>query len=250
MTGPAVVLIHGAWAGSWVWNPLLEPFTDAGMRPIPVTLPGVGGTLDEPAELDDVVAAVIGQIADVEGPVVIVGHSGGGVVATNVAEALAERVAGVVYVAGMMLPSGGSFVDACDRAGLTAPVGISRYLEYSTDGALSTVPAEAAATIFFHEAAPDDAVSAARKMVPQRESARLISPTWTPERFGRLPRCYIEATLDRSVPIQAQRQMQDLVPGATQVTLDSDHAPQLSAPAAVASAIIDFAVSVTTHPVR
>ncbi|OOL30622.1 hypothetical protein GQ85_18710 [Rhodococcus rhodochrous] len=42
-------------------------------------------------------------------------------------------------------------------------------------------------------------------------------------------RLYVEATLDRTVPLVAQREMQRLVPGARVVTLDTDHAPQLSA---------------------
>ena len=74
-----------------------------------------------------------------------------------------------------------------------------------------------------------------------------MAPTWTPERFGSVPRLYVEATLDRSVPIVTQREMQRLVPGARVVTLDSDHAPQLSARDELAAALAEFATRVAAE---
>jgi pimeloyl-ACP methyl ester carboxylesterase len=53
----------------------------------------------------------------------------------------------------------------------------------------------------------------------------------------------VEATLDRSVPFSAQQEMQRLVPGGRRVTLETDHAPQLSAPAALIAALVEFAVA-------
>ncbi|MDJ0112679.1 alpha/beta hydrolase, partial [Rhodococcus erythropolis] len=80
-----------------------------------------------------------------------------------------------------------------------------------------------------------------RMLVPQLESARLMAPVWTEERFGTVPRLYVECTLDRTVPIEAQRAMQKLVPGAQVVSLDTDHAPQLSRLPELIEAIADFA---------
>lgn len=242
---PTIVLIHGAWAGTWVWDRLLEPLGLAGMRPRPVRLPGVGPTLDRPASLGEVVDEVLRQIDDVEGPLLLVGHSGGGVVATQVAERISERVCGVAYIAGMMLPSDWNFGDLCDAAGLPAPVGIAAFLTVSDDGETTSVPPEAAASVFFQKADPADAIAASRSLCPQRESGRLIAPHWTAERFGRIPRLYVEATDDRSVPVAAQRRMQQLVPGAEVITLGSDHAPQLSEPASVVRAITEFARKAT-----
>jgi len=76
-----------------------------------------------------------------------------------------------------------------------------------------------------------------------------MAPAWTPERFGSIPRLYVEATLDRSVPLVTQRAMQDRVPGARVVTLDSDHAPQLSAREALVAALVDFCAVVGPRPV-
>ncbi|MFD7011361.1 alpha/beta fold hydrolase [Rhodococcus jostii] len=240
-----VVLIHGAWAGSWVWDTLLEPLLNSGYEPHPLDLPGVGSWPDGArTDLDDVADVVVAHIDSLDGPVFVVGHSGGGIVATQVAERLPHRISGMAYVAGMMLPSGSTFGDLCGDLGLPEPVGISAWLESTPDGSGTVVPPEAAAAVFFHESSAGAAIAAARKLLPQLETARLMAPAWTPERFGSVPRLYVEATLDRSVPLVTQRAMQARVPGAQVVTLDSDHAPQLSARAALLTALVDFCASV------
>ncbi len=236
-----VVLVHGAWAGGWVWDTVTGPLRAAGLRPHVVELPGVGGgDDDEVVDLDTLADHVSALVRLLERPAVLVGHSGGGVVVTRVAELIPDRVAGVAFVAGMMLPSGVDFAQLCAGIGLPPDVGISRWLESSADGRETSVPPEAAAAVFFHDALEGDAIAAARRLRPQRESARLISAAWTPARFGTLPRLYVEATGDRTVPIIAQRRMQQLTPGARVVTLHTGHAPQLSAPGHLCAALVGF----------
>lgn len=237
-----VVLVHGAWAGGWVWDTVTGPLRAAGLRPHVVDLPGVGGgDDDEVVDLDTLADHVSALVRLLERPAVLVGHSGGGVVVTRVAELIPDRVAGVAFVAGMMLPSGVDFAQLCAGIGLPPDVGISRWLESSADGRMTSVPPEAAAAVFFHDALEGEAIAAARRLHPQRESARLISAAWTPARFGALPRLYVEATGDRTVPIIAQRRMQQLTPGARVVTLHTGHVPQLSAPGHLCAALAGFA---------
>lgn len=236
-----VVLVHGAWAGGWVWDTVTGPLRAVGLRPLVVELPGVGGgDDDEVVDLDTLADHVSALVRLLERPAVLVGHSGGGVVVTRVAELIPDRVAGVAFVAGMMLPSGVDFAQLCAGIGLPTDVGISRWLESSADGRETSVPPEAAAAVFFHDALEGEAIAAARRLRPQRESARLISAAWTPARFGTLPRLYVEATGDRTVPIIAQRRMQQLTPGARVVTLHTGHAPQLSAPGHLCAALVGF----------
>ncbi|WAC54345.1 alpha/beta fold hydrolase [Gordonia sp. SL306] len=246
---PAAVLIHGAWAGPWVWDLVTPYLAEAGIDTRCPDLPG-SGTWEpfEAVALPDLVDHVVGELGDIEGPMVVIGHSGGGVVATAVAERLCRtgdtRPAGLGVVAGMMLPAGMDFGELCDAAGLTAPVGISAFTEPTADGRGTIVGAAAAAAVFFHDAPPALSVNAARRLVPQLESARLIAPDWTPDGAGALPRLYVEATRDRSVPLAAQRAMQRLSPGARIVTLESDHAPQLSRPAELSRILAEFVLDV------
>ena len=189
----------------------------------------------------------LASLAGTEGPFIVVGHSGGGIVATMAAERLAARqpgsAAGLVYLAGMMLPSGMGFPEACTIAGAPPPQGIEPFLRPTADGLGTFVPPEAAEAIFFQCADPAAAQVAAARLNAQLNTSWMIAPSWTAAGAGRVPRLYIEALKDRSVPIAVQRTMQRLVPGARIAAIDTDHAPQLSCPERVAAIVLDFAGS-------
>lgn len=239
-----VVLIHGAWAGSWVWDDLLEGLRAAGYTPHAVDLPGNGSDDTHASAVSlDVYANYVAELIDrLHGPVQLVAHSGGGLTATAVAEQRAERIAGVTYVAGMMLPSGLPFAEACAELVSTAPEvsGVGPFLQRSIDGLGTRVPAEIACALFFHDVPLPQALAAAQRLGAQPDGGRAVSARWTSERFGRLPRLYIECSADRSVVPAVQKWMQELVPGAERVTLACGHAPQLAAPDTLLAALLPF----------
>jgi pimeloyl-ACP methyl ester carboxylesterase len=241
------ILIHGAWQGSWAWDKFLPALAEAGIRAEAIDLPG-NGTDSTPASdvtLDLYVESVGKTIRNSHEPVHLISHSGGGVIASQVAEIFRRDVRGVVYVSGMMLPGGGKFADVVSPLAAENPAaaGIRPHLVWSQDKLTSTVPARAAREIFFHDCSPDEARDACTRLSPQPEGGRAISPRLTTERFGTVPRLYVEARNDRSVVLAAQRQMQLLVPGADVVSLDSGHVPQLSMPEKLADGVIPWLMS-------
>jgi pimeloyl-ACP methyl ester carboxylesterase len=90
MSEPTVVLVHGAFADASGWNGVITRLRAKGVPLIAPANPLRGITADSAY-----IAAVFAQI---EGPVVAVGHSYGGAVITNAA-ADAGNVVGLVYVA-------------------------------------------------------------------------------------------------------------------------------------------------------
>ena len=112
----ALVLVHGAWGGAWIWRRVLAPLRAAGHEVHAVTLTGDGerAHLRRPeislqTHVDDVVGLVEAEeLRDV----VLVGHSYGGMVITGAAAALLQRdpqrVRRLVYVDAMVpLPGEG-----------------------------------------------------------------------------------------------------------------------------------------------
>jgi pimeloyl-ACP methyl ester carboxylesterase len=230
-----LLLIHGAWQGAWVWDALVPELGARGWRCHAVELPenGQPGAPAGPASLDAYVAhcaAVMPERA------IVIAHSGAGVIASQLAEAHPERVACIVYLTGMMLPSGLGFAELVRQVIAAAPeaAGVGPYLEWSDDRVFSRVPPQAAIDIFLQDCPPAVAAVAATRLTPQRETARALVATLTPERFGRVPRIYLEAVHDRSVVLAAQRRMQALVPGALRLSMDTGHAPHVAQPAALA----------------
>src|SRR5215470_4760924 len=87
---PTVVLVHGAFADSSSWNGVIERLQQQGYTVIAPANPLRGVVADSAY-----IASLLGQI---DGPVLLAGHSYGGAVITNAA-ASAPNVAGLVYVA-------------------------------------------------------------------------------------------------------------------------------------------------------
>src|SRR3954468_9464207 len=85
-----IVLVHGAFAGSASWDRVIEPLQAAGHRVIAAANPLRGLASDA--------AAVSDLVRSIDGPVVLVGHSYGGAVTSNV-DAEAGDIVGLVYVA-------------------------------------------------------------------------------------------------------------------------------------------------------
>jgi len=92
-----VFLIPGFWLDSSAWDDIVPAIRAAGHTPRPLTLPGLIPA-DPEVGLRDQIDFVVGEVDAVAGPVVLVGHSGGGAVAHGVADARPDRIAKVVYV--------------------------------------------------------------------------------------------------------------------------------------------------------
>lgn len=240
-----IVLIHGAWQGSWAfdaWRPLLET---AGWRVHCVDLPGNGHTpasAQRPATLAGYTDHVCEVLAALHRPAVVLGHSGGGIVASQVAEALPDQVAALVYLAGMMLPGGMAYSDLIAQARADDPDwvyrGIAPHLRWSADGAHSEVDRDGALETFLHDCPPDAARAAAALLTPQPESGRAMANELSAQRFGRVPRVYVGCRNDRSVPWALQQRMQRLLPPQASVALDCGHVPQLACPGALTQALL------------
>jgi pimeloyl-ACP methyl ester carboxylesterase len=88
---PTIVLVHGAFAESSSWDGVIDPLHAAGHSVIAAPNP-LRSVASDAASVSDVVRSI-------EGPVVLVGHSYGGAVITNV-DAGAGDITALVYVAG------------------------------------------------------------------------------------------------------------------------------------------------------
>ncbi|WP_223586339.1 alpha/beta fold hydrolase [Microbacterium sp. OVT16B] len=103
-----IILIPGLWLDASSWNEVVPALERAGHRVHPLTMPGVGAPASESADIGiaDWVAAGVAAVDAVDGPVVVVGHSGGGNVAWGVVDARPDAVSRVVFVDTVPPPPG------------------------------------------------------------------------------------------------------------------------------------------------
>lgn len=242
------ILVHGAWQGAWAWARLTPLLEAAGHTAVAVDLPGNGHNTDTAAAdvttmvYAEHVAGLIDEAAtENEDPVILVGHSMGGTVASQTCELRPDRIAVAVYLCAFLLPDGESIVDFYDRAWADWMTGAHARVSYSDDGYLSMIDPDSAVDVFYNTADPGDGRAAAALLTPQPEGGRRSKLKLSTEKFGQVPRVYIETLRDQSVFHELQARMYTETPVERLYTLDTDHAPQLSAPDALAEILLEVA---------
>jgi pimeloyl-ACP methyl ester carboxylesterase len=237
------ILVHGAWQGAWAWDTIVPRLKAAGHDAIAVDLPGNGfdATAPQDVTLDLYAAHVAGLVEAVSGPVVLVGHSMGGTAVAQTSELRPERIALAIYLCAFMLPDGMSVIDFYGTYLKPEMRGAHARVSYDAEGLRSSIDPTSAVEVFYHQSDPATALAAAKRLTPQPEGGRRSRLHLSPERFGAVPRVYIEAREDRSVHLPLQRQMQALTAVQATYHLDSDHAPQLSHPDALSLLLLEAA---------
>src|SRR5580698_3561479 len=107
------ILVHGAWHGAWCWEQVEYHLGDLGAASVAVDLPGRPGDPHPVAELtlDSYVDHVVAAIEASPDPVVLVGHSLGGLVISQTAERVPEKISSLIYLCAMLLKDGESTMD-------------------------------------------------------------------------------------------------------------------------------------------
>lgn len=241
------ILIHGSWHGGWCFDLVREILEAAGHEVVAPDLPGMDG--DE-AELRQVTlqgwaefAAGLCQQAT-QSPVILAGHSRGGLVISQAAEAAPQAMDALVYICAMMLPSG---ISRAEFKKLEEPNPAFDAIISPVFGGAGTIVDPAAGRDVFAQLSDQRlADQAMARLMIEPHGPRAAPLQLSPARFGSLPRTYIECSQDRTIPISSQRKMQHLLPGAAVVTLYADHSPFLSRPQELAAALIAAAQAVSS----
>ncbi|GAB4065986.1 alpha/beta fold hydrolase [Ancylobacter sonchi] len=235
-----IVLVHGSFHGAWCWQKLLPLLEVRGHAVLAPDLPASGGddAPPETADLDSYATRICWAIDQMPDDVLLVGHSMGGIVSAQASERRAHRLAGCVYVNGLLLTDGASrfsFLDAHAHLGIASSVQAS--MQVSEDGLAATFPAAAAREVFYNCCAPEDAEWAAGRLTPQRTKVFSDRLALSSAGFGRVRRFYVEGLQDHAIPLAYQRAMTAETPCEAVFTLEGDHSPFLSAPEALAGII-------------
>ncbi|MCI2421062.1 alpha/beta hydrolase [Saccharopolyspora sp. K220] len=223
-SGPTLLLVHGAWHGRWAWEKLQPELAAAGWTTQAVQLP-TAVAVKTPAEpiagMHEDARVVRAAIDNIDGPVVVVAHSYGGIPVTQ-ATAGAPNVTHAIYLAAFQLDVGESLYSFRG-----AP------LPDSFEG--TTPPPDHDS--FYADLPADEAAQAAARLVPQ--SLRSFCETVTQAGWHTIASSYIICDQDRALPPHSQDELAARA-GAVH-HLDSSHSPMLSIPGELAALITKIA---------
>jgi pimeloyl-ACP methyl ester carboxylesterase len=223
----AVVLVHGGFVDGSGWEDVYKILKQDGYKVSIVQNPTLS--------LADDVAATKRVLAAQSGPVILVGHSYGGVVITEAGND--PKVTGLVYIAAFAPDKGESVAALIRDPQPGAPV---PPILPPQDGYLFLDKAKFAAS-FAADVAKDKAEFMANSQVPWGVAA--LSGTITNPAWKTKPSWYLIATEDKMIPPAAQQAMSKRA-GSTVVEVKGSHAIYVSKPQAVAALIENAAKGV------
>jgi pimeloyl-ACP methyl ester carboxylesterase len=230
---PEIVLVHGAWEEANIWQAVTPLLEKDGYHVVTVTLPGRPSSPLPPDKVSldlyrDTILKAIGNPAQ---PVVLVGHSFGGITISVAAEAAPKKIKTLVYLAAYLPKDGQSLLDLgnSDKDSKIGP-----HLQIMKDQGIIAVEKSARADLFcldckdpFREAIPN--------LIVDEPLAPLVTPVHlTADRFGTVDKVYIHTAKDQVVSPSLQAIMVAATPVRKEFTIDTGHTPFLTDPHSLA----------------
>ncbi|AEY85338.1 alpha/beta hydrolase [Streptomyces hygroscopicus subsp. jinggangensis 5008] len=230
---PTIVLVHGAFAESGGWGPVADRLQAEGYGVIAAANPLRSVASDA--------AQVRALVDSIEGKVVLVGHSYGGMVISKAA-AGAGNVTSLVYVAGFAPEEGESGVTLAGQfpgstlADTLRPVSLP-------DGNEDMYVAQ---ELYRNQFAADVPEKTTRVMAATQRpitAAALSEPAQGPQAWKTLPTFFLIAEADKNIPAQAHHFMAGRAGGDVVSVEGASHAVFASHPEEVADLILRAAKS-------
>lgn len=224
-----LLLIHGAWHGGWCWRKVVPLLESSGHRALAPDLPGHGDDKTPPEAVT--LASYTGRACEIASaqaePVILVGHSMGGVVITQAAEQCSDRIQSLVYLCAFLPRNGESLMTWAvqDRESKVNPTTV----ESQGNGTLR-FKSEYSRDAFYGSCVDEDVEFAQSHLVAQSAAPFRTPVESSAALWGRIPRYYIECERDRAITVKLQREMQKHSPCNETFSIDTDHSPFLSTP--------------------
>ncbi|GAB7386286.1 alpha/beta fold hydrolase [Bacillaceae bacterium] len=233
------VLIHGAWHGAWCWEKIVPILEKNGHEVFAIDLPSHGAdpTPVSTVSLKSYTDRVCEVLDKMNEPVILVGHSMGGIVISQTAEYRPEKIKSLVYVTAFLLQNKESMVDIIQTD--TEAI-VHRNMIISEDGTYATINPDELKNIFYGQCQEEDVERAKSLLTPQALGVISTRLTLSDERYGQIPHYYIECLRDRAITHSCQKNMYTKSPCKKVFTLDTDHSPFFSTPQALASILLSI----------
>jgi pimeloyl-ACP methyl ester carboxylesterase len=221
MPTPTVVLVHGAWADGSSWSKVIPLLLAKGLK-----VAAVHNPLSSPT---DDVASTTRIVNAQDGPVLLVGHSYGGYVITEVGNN--PKVVGMVYVCAFAPDTGETLATTAKDF---APTPVVTQLQPIADNFLLLTPQGVT------EDFAQDLTAAEKQMLTITQAATSASIFGTPitnAAWHTKPSWYAVGANDRTINPDYERFAAKRM-GATTIEVPSSHVAMLAQPEAIADLIV------------
>ena len=214
----SIMLIHGAWHGSWCWDFVEKGLMSKGVDTHSLNLPFTG--------VNDDIASVSSAIDSIDNQVILLGHSYGGIVISGAAEAK-QNVDQLIYLSAILLEDGESM--QLNGSKIQIEVG---------ENLISEVKKSSAIPAFYADVDPNLAEASIELLrpFPIAAGSKGIGEAWREKNST-----YIVCRKDEAIPPKLQYVMANRADKV--IEWECGHSPFLSKPALVIDFLLDLASS-------
>jgi pimeloyl-ACP methyl ester carboxylesterase len=229
-----IVLVHGAWADGSSWSKVIPLLEAEGYHVAAAQLP-LTSLEDDDAATERAIARITTAYP---GPVLLVGHSYGGVVIGD-KPGNDPNVEGLVYVAAFAPDSGESALSLLGT--LSTPPPINQYLVFDSAKQFATISPQGVAAAFAQDLSRLEQITLAITQGPTSVAALSATPTVMPA-WRTKPTWFIVSAQDDVITAGLEERLAERM-NATTITLPTCHVAMLQEPLRVAQFIVQAAAS-------
>lgn len=231
------VILHGAWQASDSWQPVADLLNQAGFPVNVLDLPGHGAFREisfHKINLQTYVNFVCQKVQELQQDfsVILVGHSMSGMVISQVAQNI--PVQKLIYVSGFLPVNNECLLDIAKHSPI---IGISKNMIFHRTHKSISLDKNGLDRLFYNGCTPEVIELGLSRLQDEPLLPFYGRVRLTTEKFGQIPRAYIECTKDFSISIKLQRSMHRRWP-CDVYSLEAGHSPFYSAPENLADALI------------
>lgn len=231
------VFIPGSFHAAWCWFKMQPLLNKNGNISEAIDLPAHGNNtmpINE-VSLDSYVNAVCEALEKYDDPIILIGHSRAGIVISQVAERVPEKINTLVYLCAFLIPDGEPMV----ATALT-----------DTDSALVPnlifnenegwhFPIESIFKQAFYNDCSEEDIALCTALLCKEPNAPVGTPLQlSEERYGTVKKVYIHTTFDNTITYGLQKKMVERVPVNHVFELQTSHSPFLSQPQELAEILL------------
>lgn len=224
---PSIVLVHGFWGGAAHWAKVINELSKNGYG-----AENIHAVENPLTSLADDVARTSKMVAQIEGPVVLVGHSYGGKVITQAGDM--PNVKALVYIAAFA-PDAGESAGGISQA---KPPAAFANIAPDSDGFLWIKP-EKFRESFCQDLSEEEALVMA--VTQKAPVGRTFGDNVTAPAWRKKPSYYQVSTNDRMINPENEQMMADQMKPMKKIELEASHASLASHPVEVTALILEAA---------
>ena len=233
------ILVHGAWGGAWEFAELSKLLAEDGSKVTALDLPGHGENKQDITNvtMSAYVKTVVNAIEAQAEKVILVGHSLGGAVVSQVAEEIPNLIDRLIFVAAILPANGQSPLGLMqsDEHGQLLPNVI-----FSEDQTYATITEDTVRNVLLNDFAD---TSELEQIIPNFLFEQATEPFMAEARlsavkFGSVRKFYVRAEVDKVLSPKLQDRMLESWAVEQVFNLDSGHFPLNTMPSELASVIL------------